>query len=248
MPVGDIEHPYVFWVSHWIIYLTKSFTAITDLTILQYYLLFSTVIFTHHSNTPSYYFVAVSRAERVHSRAGTVAAVQSVCVSGYKSMTACMLHYGFNRSIEWQVAVCASCLLSHSHIRDSTHMQSVSISDSLCLSCHLCCSLAGGLLFFLQRWASEDWCWELCHSVGARLCHPEITYTLWFLLILYSGHVPSPLNEISHTFRKVWTKRSATLLLLICVQVQVIFVTYMTIQRLYNQQWNVSKMHTPMPW
>ncbi len=129
---------------------------ITGLTILQYYLLFSIVIFTHHSNTPSYYFVAVSRAERVHSRAGTVAAVQSVCLSGYKSMTACMLHYGFNRSIEWQVAVCASCLLSHSHIRDSTHTQFVSISDSLCLSCHLCCSLAGGLLFFLQRWASED--------------------------------------------------------------------------------------------
>ncbi len=112
-------------------YLTKSFKAITDLTVLQYYLLFYTVIFMNHSNTPSYYFV--SRAERVHSRAGTVTAVQSVCLSGYKSMTACMLHYGFNRSIEWEVGVCAFCLLSHSHIRESTHTQSVSISDSLSL-------------------------------------------------------------------------------------------------------------------
>ncbi len=156
-------------------YLTKSFKAITDLTVLQYYLLFYTAIFTNHSNTPSYYFV--SWAERVHSRAGTVTAVQSVCLSGYKSMTACMLHYGFNRSIEWEVAVCASCLLSHSPIRESTRTHSVSISDSLCLSCHLYCSLAGGLLFFLQRWVSVDLCWELCHSLGAR-CHPKNLHAL----------------------------------------------------------------------
>lgn len=79
-------------------------------------------------------WLCMSQGERVHGRAGTVTAVQSVCLSGYKSMTACMLHYGFNRSIEWQVAVCASCSLSHSHIRDSTHMQSVSFSDSLSVS------------------------------------------------------------------------------------------------------------------
>lgn len=65
---------------------------------------------------------------------------------------------------------------------------------------------------FLQRWVSEHWWWELYHSVGARLCHPEITYVLWFLLILYNGQVPSPLNEISHTFRKMGTKRLSTLL------------------------------------
>lgn len=58
---------------------------------------------------------------------------------------------------------------------------------------------------FFQRWVSEHWWWELYHSVGTRLCHSEITYALWFLLILYSGQVPSPLNEISHTFRKLST-------------------------------------------
>lgn len=74
----------------------------------------------------------------------------------------------------------------------------------------------GGFCFppEVSEWALVG---ELCHSMGARLCHPEITcYTLWFLLILYSGHVPSALNEISHTFRKVGTKRSSTLFLLIC--------------------------------
>lgn len=121
---------------------------------------------------------------------------------------------------QWVAGGCVCALPAHSLIH--TYVTVLIRSPSLFLTRFLSLLspvllISRGAFVFLQRWASEHWWWELCHSMGARLCHPEITcYMLWFLLILYSGHVPSALNEISHTFRKVGTKRSSTLFLLLC--------------------------------
>ncbi len=153
-------------------YLTKSFKAITDLTVLIYDFIqpFSRTIQTLPRTT-------LCPGLRGFTAELGLSLLFSQCV--YQATRAwqlvCFITASTAASSGRWLCVLPACSLIHTYVK--VHIRSLSLFLTLCLSCHLCCSLAGGLLFFLQRWVSVDLCWELCHSLGAR-CHPKNLHAL----------------------------------------------------------------------